>query len=110
VLIYPVAVALAAACARGAVRLGALGVITLVKVLIDGASMHVLRGGHPSVRLVAAVPMKDVLLGLAWLHALPHRTVVWRGHRLRVLPGTRLGAVEPGSAASLPQERGGRRA
>ena len=59
VLIYPVAVALAAAaCAPGAVTLGALGVITLVKVLIDGAAMHILRGDHPSVRLVAAVPMK----------------------------------------------------
>jgi hypothetical protein len=57
--------------------------------------MHVLRGDHPSVRLLAAVPMKDVLLGLAWLPGLTHRTVVWRGHRLRVRPGTRLGAVEP---------------
>jgi ceramide glucosyltransferase len=107
VLIYPVAVALAAACTPGAVTLGALGVITLVKVLIDGAAMHVLRGDHPSVRLVAAVPMKDVLLGLAWLHGLTHRTVVWRGHRLRVLPGTRLAAVEAGLGLR-PPERGRR--
>ena len=34
--------------------------------------------------------MHDLLAGRAWFHGLLHDTVVWRGHPLRIGPGTRL--------------------
>ncbi len=37
-----------------------------------------------------AVPVKDLVLFIAWCVALFRRTVEWRGHRLRVGPGSRL--------------------
>lgn len=36
------------------------------------------------------VPLKDVLLFLAWVEALFRRTIVWRGNRLEVAPGGKL--------------------
>jgi hypothetical protein len=36
------------------------------------------------------VPLKDLIFGLAWVAAFFEDRVDWRGHRLRVLRGSRL--------------------
>jgi ceramide glucosyltransferase len=67
-----------------------------IRALLDGAAGEALRpsGFRPSQLL--RVPVKDLLLGLAWMEGFFRRTVNWRGNRLRVLPGTRL--APPGTS------------
>ncbi len=64
--------------------------VAAARALLDGRAGAALRpGGFRAVEL-AAVPLKDLLLGAAWAEGFVRRTVDWRGTRLRVLPGTRL--------------------
>jgi ceramide glucosyltransferase len=64
------------------------------RALLDGAAGAALRlGGFRPAQLLR-VPLKDLLLGLAWGEGFFRRTVNWRGTRLRVLPGTRLAPPE----------------
>jgi ceramide glucosyltransferase len=89
-LLNPVAVATLAffaAPGRGAAE--ALGTVVALKAGYDVAALRLLRGRAPLSALFAS-PLKDAILAAAWLHGLYSRTVVWRGNRLRVLPGTRL--------------------
>jgi ceramide glucosyltransferase len=98
-LLNPVAVALlafAAAPGRGAAE--ALGTVVVLKAGYDVAALRLLRGRAPLIAF-AASPLKDAILAAAWMHGLVARTVLWRGNRLRVLPGTRL------APPSLPRER-----
>jgi ceramide glucosyltransferase len=41
------------------------------------------------------IPVKDVLIAGVWLAGAFRSTICWRGHRLRVGPGSRLWPVEP---------------
>jgi ceramide glucosyltransferase len=89
-LLNPVAVALlafAAAPGRGSAE--ALGTVVVLKAGYDVAALRLLRGRAPLIAF-AASPLKDAILAAAWIHGLIARTVLWRGNRLRVLPGTRL--------------------
>lgn len=87
-----VAAALEPSGLTGALVLGALG----LKAAIDVSAARALRCGPLGPGAVAAVALKDVLLFLAWCNGLVSRTVLWRGHRLRVTHGSRL--VRPGHA------------
>jgi ceramide glucosyltransferase len=60
------------------------------RALLDGAAGAALRRGGFRPGQLARVPVKDLLLGMAWIEGFFRRTVNWRGTRLRVLPGTRL--------------------
>jgi ceramide glucosyltransferase len=89
-LLNPVAVAFlafVAAPGRGAAE--ALGTVVVLKAGYDVAALRLLRGRAPLLAF-AASPLKDAILAAAWMHGLVARTVLWRGNRLRVLPGTRL--------------------
>jgi len=60
------------------------------RALLDGAAGAALRPGGFRPGQLALVPVKDLLLGAAWIEGFFRRTVEWRGTRLRVLAGTRL--------------------
>jgi ceramide glucosyltransferase len=81
-----------AASPSGAALVTFLG-LCAAKAAVDGANGRLLRrGGFPLSDLLL-VPAKDLLFGAAWLHGLLRDEVVWRGNRLRVLPGTRLAPI-----------------
>ena len=69
------------------------GFLAVGKAGYDVAATGVLRGpgglGATTLSVLAA-PLKDLVLGWAWLHGLTHSTVSWRHNRLRVCAGTRL--------------------
>ncbi len=65
-------------------------VISAVKSALDGRAARSLRRHGYRLRELAVVPLKDVILGLIWTCCLFTDKVNWRGHRLRVLPGTLL--------------------
>jgi ceramide glucosyltransferase len=90
-----------AAHPSGVALLSFLGLCT-AKAAVDGANGRLLRREGFSLLDLALVPAKDLLFGAAWLHGLLRDEVVWRGNRLRVLPGTRLAPVVGGvGSASL---------
>ncbi len=66
------------------------------RALLDGAAGEALRPTGFRASQLLRVPVKDLLLGLAWVEGFFRRTVNWRGNRLRVLPGTRL--APPGAS------------
>lgn len=61
-----------------------------LRAILDGAAGSALRPGGFRPAQLLRVPVKDLLLGLAWTEGFFRRTVDWRGTRLRVGPGTRL--------------------
>lgn len=72
---------------------------TALKVGADALLARRLRGGAPyPLGGLAWTPGKDVLVSGVWLAGLFRRTVAWRGHRMRLGPGSRLepiGAAPP---------------
>lgn len=75
--------------------------LCLAKVAVDGASARLLRRGGFPLSALLLVPAKDLVLGAAWLRGLLHDEVVWRGNRLKVLPGTRLAPTSRRAAGRL---------
>ncbi|HTT70348.1 MAG TPA: glycosyltransferase [Anaeromyxobacteraceae bacterium] len=73
------------------------------KAALDGAAARALRPGGFAVRQLLWVPLKDLVFSSAWAYGLVHREVEWRGHRLRVVGGTRLEL--PASDRALPEAR-----
>jgi ceramide glucosyltransferase len=99
-LLNPTPIALVALAL--APSLGALACVTAIgasKAALDVGAGRALRPGGFGVRALACVAVKDLLLAAAWVHGLSHDTVLWRGNRLRVLPGSRLARA---AAAALP--------
>ncbi len=78
----------AAALSPGSMIFAALGSACALKMAIDARATRVLCDRRPAAHHIAAVPLKDALIALAWLHGLCVRTIDWRGNRLRVGPGT----------------------
>jgi ceramide glucosyltransferase len=75
-----------------------LAACAVLKPALDAVAFSRLRQELFSWRAFGAGWVKDGLLFLAWVHGLYARTVLWRGNRLRVLPGgtlVRLSAAEP---------------
>jgi ceramide glucosyltransferase len=91
-VLNPVALALLAALLGPPAP--ALAVI-VAKGLIDAAAARLTCGAPLAARGLAAGPLKDAILGCAWLGGLLLDSVCWRGHRLRVLEGTRLELPAP---------------
>ena len=60
------------------------------RAILDGAAGAALRPGGFRPSQLAWTPVKDLLLGAAWIEGFFRRTVEWRGTRLRVHEGTRL--------------------
>lgn len=90
-LLDPVLLAAAGlAAARDARALVAFAAVCAAKIAVDAASARLLRPGGFALRHLALVPLKDLLFGAALLRAFLTDEVEWRGHRLRVLRGTRL--------------------
>lgn len=50
-----------------------------LKLYIDAHLMRTIRGRPMEMRYLALAPIKDLLMGLVWLHACFSRTVIWRG-------------------------------
>ena len=73
-------------------RFWAFALICAVKSLADGLSRSRLEGSRLRLRDCLLTPVKDVVVGGAFLQALVSNTVTWRGNRLRVLRGTKLAA------------------
>ncbi|BDG09325.1 glycosyltransferase [Anaeromyxobacter paludicola] len=84
----------AAALAPCPRTLGALAAVAAARALHDEGCARLLRGRGYGLA-AAAAPVKDLVLGAAWAHGLFAREVVWRGNRLRVLPGSRLEPARP---------------
>lgn len=74
------------------------------KSACDALAVARLRPGRFPAAALAAAPLKDLLVAFAWAQGLVNDTVTWRGHRLRVLAGTRLERPEslPEPAAEAP--------
>lgn len=91
VLLNPVLLAtVAAALARTAGAVGLLAATCAAKMALDGSSARALRAGGFTLRQLALVPAKDLVVGSAWLYGLFRRDVAWRGTRLVVRRGTRI--------------------
>ncbi len=65
----------------------------LVRIGCDGMLARRVTGRWPSVTALAMIPVKDTVLLGVWMIALCRRNVQWRGHQLRIGPGTRLSPV-----------------
>jgi ceramide glucosyltransferase len=86
----------------GVTTSAALGAICAAKILVDGACARLLRpGGFRSWQLLL-VPVKDLVFAWCWASGLVRSHVLWRGRRIRVLSGTRIGAsASTGATGSL---------
>lgn len=69
-----------------------LGVV--LKIAADAALVHRLRGRAPRPADLLWVPFKDLLIAGVWVVGAFRSTICWRGHRLRVGPGSVLSLLE----------------
>jgi ceramide glucosyltransferase len=100
VLLNPVFLAAIGAAARPCLgSAAAFLAVCGMKVALDGASARQLRPGGFRLDQLALIPVKDLVIALAWAQGLMSDRVAWRGRRLRVLPETRLEPVR----ASAPR-------
>lgn len=74
----------------------------LWKLALDAISLRRLRGAPFPWRRLAWLPAKDLLIAALWALALFRRTLVWRGRRLRVGPGS---VLTPAPGATIAQKR-----
>jgi hypothetical protein len=44
----------------------------------------------PKAKTLSLMPLKDFMVLAMWIISAVRRTVIWRGHRMRVGPGSRL--------------------
>jgi ceramide glucosyltransferase len=81
----------------------------LAKLTADALLARRLRGEMPSLTLLAlGTPLKDVMILGIWCVAVFKQTICWRGHRLRIGPGSVLSPVvgsslEPAPAGALQE-------
>ncbi len=96
--------AVAVAAGRGSLATAALaGVGT--KLAADALLARRLQGTLPSLTLLAlATPLKDALILGIWIVGLFKQTICWRGHRLRVGPGSVLSPVMNPTSVEAPSE------
>jgi len=79
-----------------------------LKVAADAALTRRLCGETGQLRDLLWVPFKDLLIAGIWAVGLFRTTICWRGHRLRVGPGSRLTpAPDGGSPADVLSSIGG---
>jgi ceramide glucosyltransferase len=81
----------------------------LAKLAADALLARRLRGKMPSLTLlVLGTPLKDVMILGIWCVAVFKQTICWRGHRLKIGPGSVLSPVvaiepEPAPAGALQE-------
>lgn len=73
----------------------------LLKIAADALLLTRLRGEAAPLRSLPWIPVKDLLVLGVWAAGALRSTVCWRGHRLRVGPGSRLSPVETVETAPL---------
>jgi ceramide glucosyltransferase len=69
--------------------------VALAKMALDAGAARQLRNRSLGWGEVFALPLKDLLLGIAWVQGLFNRHVDWRGNKLLVVEGTQLIPVTP---------------
>jgi ceramide glucosyltransferase len=62
----------------------------LLQIASDALLAKTISGRWPSLRALSLIPLKDSVLLAVWTVALLRRNVDWRGHSLRIGPGSRL--------------------
>jgi ceramide glucosyltransferase len=93
-LLNPLPIALGAvAVAPSLVAAALFGGLVALKIAIDNLCARRLRTRGFGLRVLIAVPLKDLVLAWVWARAYSLNHVVWRGNRLRVARGTRLVSV-----------------
>ena len=65
-------------------------VALVMRIGSDGMLARRVTGRWPSAAALALIPVKDTVLLGVWMVAFCRRNVQWRGHQLRIGPGTRL--------------------
>ena len=104
-LLNPIPTLLAAAAvaaAQGLWTAAALGLAGIgVKLALDAALARRLRGEALPLRALAWIPVKDVMIAGVWAVGLFRRTINWRGHLLRVGPGSLLTPAGPEEPLAL---------
>jgi ceramide glucosyltransferase len=89
-LLNPWPLTLLALCLWPTLPMLAVSAATLAaKALVDVSSARAL-SMRVSWSAAAVVPLKDLILFVAWCNGLFQRTIDWRGNRLRVAAGSRL--------------------
>ena len=97
---------LAGAAGRGLPAAAALAGVGL-KLGLDALLARRLLGRTPSLlNTFLGTPLKDVLILGIWATALFKSTVCWRGHRLRVGPGSVLSPVAEPAIPAMPARAG----
>jgi ceramide glucosyltransferase len=71
----------------------AAGLIAL-KIAADASNARALRGTGVPLAQLALVPIKDFLVLGIWAAGLVWREIDWRGHRMRIGPGSELAPIE----------------
>jgi ceramide glucosyltransferase len=102
-LLNPIPFLLALALVGGGrMALAALAGI-MIKIAADALLSRRLRGEALPLRSLLWIPAKDLLIAGVWTVGLFRRTICWRGHPLRIGPGSLLTPVEP-EAGELAEE------
>ena len=97
-LLNPIPFLLALALAGGGGTALAAVAGVLAKIAADALLSRRLRGEALPLRSLLWIPVKDLLIVGVWTIGLFRRTICWRGHPLRIGPGSLLtpaGAIEP---------------
>jgi ceramide glucosyltransferase len=102
-LLNPVPFLLALALAGGGVIAAAALAGVGIKIAADALLSRRLRGEALPLRALLWIPLKDLLIAGIWTVGLFRRTICWRGHPLRIGPGSLLTPVEP-AASELAEE------
>jgi ceramide glucosyltransferase len=90
-LLHPVPLALTGALLWPTpLALALAGAVTGLKAACDLTLASVMRPSRLPWHTLLALPLKDALLFAAWARGIVRRSVEWRGHQLRVGPGSRL--------------------
>jgi len=76
--------------------------VALLKTMGDAFLMRLVRGKALRPRHMFLSPVKDVIMGVAWLYSVASRSVVWRGVRLRLLKDSRLAPAPDRRRPSVP--------
>ena len=87
-LLNPVPFLLAVALARGGAGAAVALAGIAAKIAADARLARRLRGEALPLRALAWIPVKDLLIAGVWAVGIFRRTICWRGHPLRVGPGS----------------------
>ncbi|MFL6262624.1 MAG: glycosyltransferase [Thermoanaerobaculia bacterium] len=99
-LLNPVPFLLALALAGGGVIAAAALAGVAAKVAADALLSRRLRGEALPLRSLLCIPVKDLAVAGVWTVGLFRRTICWRGHPLRIGPGSLLTPAGPAETAA----------